>query len=192
MNKRKWSFKKKFSILLTSILLVLIAVTGILGYMAYMDSANNRMVIGGNRIQLEEEFIPPKELVPGISIKKDVKVTNTGTSDCYVRVMAVFSDSDMGRLCNVDWQLEKGWIYNDDDGYWYYPDPIEEGESTPSLFTKITIKEKYDFNGDQIDETIPENIMKDVDMIVYAESYQSSGFSNYEEAWANFKKNKDN
>ena len=35
----------------------------------------------------------------------------------------------------------------------------------------------------------PEDEIKNVDVIVYAESYQADGFQDYEEAWKDYSKN---
>lgn len=182
----------KFAIILSCVLALAVCITGVVAYLADADWANNHLMIGGNRITVEEGFIPPPALEPGVSFTKNVRVKNTGLSDCYVRVMAVFTTSDMEKYCEVDWNTTD-WVYNSEDNYWYYPQSISEGNKTPSLFTKVTIKEFYDFDGngtEDEDEIIPESIMQDFDIIVYAESYQSEGFSEYQAAWANYQKNK--
>ena len=170
---------KYIVILLCFICLSCALTTGVVAYLSDADNSDNSFIIGGNTIELVEEFIPPKELAPGVVIKKDVSVTNTGLNDCYVRVMAVFTNSDMGDWCTVDWNTGAGWVYNQEDGYWYYPNPISNGETTPSLFTTITLS-----------EDIPESLVKDFDMIVYAESYQSADSEDYASAWEGYKANK--
>lgn len=199
MSRLKNFFKNNFKIIISCLLIVGVAcASGIAAHLADSDSAVNKITIGSNRIKLVEDFLPPPELGPGVSFTKNVTVENVGPSDCYVRVMAAFTTSDMEKYCVVDWneydavENPNGWIFNAEDEYWYYPHAISEGESTPSLFTKVTIKETYDFNGDGTiaeDEVIPKSIMQDFDIIVYAESYQSYGFEHYTDAWANYQAN---
>ena len=182
--------KMKYILLLLCVLVTALFLTnGIQSYFSDADKADNKITIGGNNIRIEEEFKPPSTLLPGISFKKDVKVTNDGPNDCYVRIKAVFTDSDMEKYCNVDWNIYsennlKGWIYNEEDGYYYYPVSIAVSEKTSSLFTTITMKEVYD------NETVTAKDFKDFDILVYAESFQADGFDNYEEAWAYYHRNK--
>ena len=154
--------------------------TKILAYFADADKAENQIVIGGSNIQISEEFEVPKEVKPGVSFKKDVKITNLGPSDCYIRVKAVFSNSDIGKYCEVDWN-ESDWIYHETDGYYYYKNPMGKGEWSTSLFTTITIL-----------ETTPEVAIKDFEIIIYAESYQAGSYDSYIEAWEQYRANKPN
>ena len=133
---------------------LLICVTGVVAYLVDADRANNKLVIGGSNIELVENFVPPERLKPGVTFTKNVRVKNLGLSDCYVRVMAKFSDSDIGKYCEVDWNTEE-WNYNEEDGYWYYPSSISKGDKTPNLLTTITLS-----------EDIPESAIKDFNMIV--------------------------
>ena len=174
---RNMSNKSKIAFSCATVAL-LVCVAGVVAYFVDADRAKNTLVIGGSNIEIVENFVPPEKLKPGVTFTKNVRVKNLGLSDCYVRVMAKFSDSDIGKYCEVDWNTEE-WIYNKEDGYWYYPKSISKGDKTPSLLTKITLS-----------EDIPESAIKDFNMIVYAESYQSKGFDTYEAAWANFQKNK--
>ena len=177
--KQRIGSKQKLTVIVSCLLVsVTLGVCGVLAHYVDADKANNKFVVGSNIIEIVEEFDPPQELVPGVSFTKDVQVKNTGTVDCYVRVLAEFSDSDMGKHCTVDWN-KTDWVYSDEDGYWYYKNAIAPNESTSSLFTKITLSEDID----------PAAI-KDFDIIVYAESYQAYGFSDYISAWENYQVNK--
>ena len=192
IRNMKSSKNKKLTVILACVLVLSLCSVGVAAYMTDADSARNKLVVGGNRIEIEEGFIPPPELKPGVSFTKNVRVKNVGASDCYVRVMAVFNTSDMEKYCEVDWNTTD-WSYNSEDNYWYYPNSISQGEKTPSLFTKVKVKEYYDFNGNgtiEDSETIPQSIIEDFDIIVYAESYQSADFSDYREAWAHYQVNK--
>lgn len=162
-------------------ILVIVCLFGIGATAAYLsdaDQADNRLMIGGNNTKIVEEFDPPEKLKPGISFKKDVKVVNLGPSDCYVRIKAVFTDGGMEKYCTLDYN-DQDFVYDKEDGYYYYKSVLKEGEKTPSLFTTV-----------KITEDAPENSMKDFDILVYTESYQSKGFSDYQAAWEHFQKNK--
>lgn len=174
-------FKANIKVIITcSLILAAVATTGIIAFLTDSAGAYNKMVIGENSIDLIEDFTPPKELAPGVSFKKNVKVKNVGSLECFVRIKSVFTDSDMGNYCEVDWN-ETDWAYDSADGYWYYKYALPSGKATTSLFTTI-----------KLSKDTPEAAIKDFDMIVYAESYQSYGFADYAAAWANYKTNKPN
>lgn len=151
---------------------------GVYSYLSDKDTHSNKISIGGVNTEVVEDFDPPKKLEPGTSFTKDVKVKNLGPSDCYIRIKAVFTDSDMGDRCTVDFNTDD-FIYHEDDGYYYYPKALKDGESTPSLFTKVTLS----------DEIPPEEI-KDFDILIYSEAYQSEGFDFYKDAWEYYHRNK--
>ena len=142
------------------------------------DTAVNMVAIGGNRIELVEVFDPPSRLEPGVSFKKDVKVRNVGSNDCFVRIKAVFTDIDMGKHCSLDWN-ELAYEYSEEDGYYYYKKVLKKNEETESLFTTVSLS-----------ASIPEAEIKDFDILIYTETYQSYGFEDYREAWTHYQRNK--
>lgn len=158
---------------------LILSISGISAYLTDGERIENQTVVGGNRIEVVEEFTPPDEVKPGTVIHKDVKVKNTGHSDCYTRILIVFSDCEMEKHCTVDWNTED-FVYDNTDGYYYYPGVLKEGEMTPSLITTIQVSETAD-----MDEVVPFHV------IVYAESYQANGFSDYRSAWQHFERNKE-
>lgn len=173
----KKSSIKKIVILLSTMLLLFIAVNSesIGAYFTDADTKINRITIGSVETEIEEVFEPEKP-DPGDRIKKEISVINTGKSDCYVRVKAVFSDSDMEKKCIVDWNTTD-WVYDTIDGYYYYKTVLASGKKTKNLCTAITIL------------STATNI-KEFDVIVYAESYQAEGFESYREAWDYYERNK--
>lgn len=169
----KWSIPT--ALILTSVLFA-----GISAYFTKRDSAVNTIITGGVTVKVEENFEPPEELKPGTSFTKDVKVRNLGPSDAYVRILAVFSDSEIADYCTVDWN-STDFVYNADDGYWYYKQRLSaDGKDsvTKSLFTTVTLS-----------NDIPEDKIKDFDILIYAEGFHAEGFKNYEEAWDYCSKN---
>ena len=117
---------------------------------------------------IEEDFTPPKQWQPDTTYEKDVKVRNTGSVPCYIRVYAALSDTAIPAHMDFD---TKDWTQAD-DGYWYYAGIVEPGADTSSLFTKVTI-------GD-----IETESQKTFDIIIYAESVQAEGHHNIRDAFA--------
>lgn len=170
--------RKRGIILIVVLILAICSCGGILAYLTSVDNAYNSVKVGGVNTEIIEDFSPPNKIKPGTSFTKDVKVQNTGPSDCYVRVKAVFTDSSMGDVCTVDWN-KTDYVYNEKDGYYYYKHILSDGDKTESLFTTITVSDK-----------ISEADIIDFDVLVYAEAYQSDGFTDYAKAWEHYAANK--
>lgn len=63
-------------------------------YFASLSTRDNELTIADNVVEISESFSPPESQTTGDNIfQKDVSVTNTGPSPCYVRIYADFSDS---------------------------------------------------------------------------------------------------
>ena len=169
--------KKNKLLVILSVAVFAISSIGIAAYLSASDLMENNVTIGGVNVSIEEDFDPPGKLEPGTEFKKEVAVRNEGPSDAYVRIKAVFTDSRMGDNCTVDWNTTD-FVYNADDGYYYYKEPLEVHSATPLLFSTVKVSESMD----------PSKI-REFDILVYAEAYQSEGFADYNEAWNHFKRN---
>ena len=188
MARMKKYRKKIFMILATTVVL---GVSGINLMSAYYNDTHekeNIFTVGGVRIDLIEEFEPPKELKADTTFKKDVSVKNVGENDCYVRIKAVFTDSDMGKYSSLDLDSSEDkndnsvhYWYNSEDGYHYLKNELKVGEQSPSLFTEV-----------HVSKDIPAEEIKEFDILIYTESFQSYGFDNYEEAWEYYGRNNPN
>lgn len=158
---------------------IIAALTGtVSAYLADGEQIENRLTIGGNQIEIREEFDPPEELTPGSTFTKSVRVENSGHSECYVRVKAVFSDSNTGQHCSLDWNTTD-FNYCAEDGFYYYRYKVMPKELTAYLFTTVTVSP----------EAPPEQL-GEFSILVYAESCQAVGFATGDEAWAYFGRNK--
>ena len=76
--------KKIVALLLVVAMTASIAVAGTLAYLTDRDSKTNVFTVGNVSVELEEEFEQGSELVPGVDVKKEAKITNTGANDAYV------------------------------------------------------------------------------------------------------------
>ena len=160
--------KKKWPVVFVLLGFILVSLPFSTAYLSHVETKDNLITIGNNDIMIVEDFIPPKAWQPNTAYKKDVKIQNTGTVPCFIRVYAAFSDTDIPAGFNID---TGRWIQRS-DGYWYYNGIIDPGTSTSSLFTKITIQ---DAKAEQL---------KTFDVIIYAESVQAEGYSNAWDAFA--------
>jgi len=158
-------------------MMLIISCTGALAFLTGTDSIENEWKIGYVDVELDENFRAPDELEPGLSFTKDVKAVNNGPNDAYVRIKVIFSDGDMEKASKLDYNTTDFELNN--DGYWYYKKILQSGEKTESLFTTVTIS-----------EDVEKEDLKDFDIQVYLEAYQSEGFDNYKAAWEHFHTNK--
>lgn len=152
-------------------ILILFLVTVIpysVSYFSHTEVKDNTITIGENDIMINEEFEQPDNWMPDTAYKKNVKVRNTGTVPCYIRVYAVLSDMDIP--ASMDFNTTK-WTKKD-DGYWYYNDIVSPGAVTSSLITQVTIANA---TADQL---------KSFDVIIYAESIQAEGYKSINDAFS--------
>lgn len=107
---------------------------------------------------VENDFIPGKVASQvledfgqesGNSVKRDVRVKNTGNTDAYIRVLLVFTwKDDAGNIFSnkpqegndyllnlnlTDWVVEK----NDVGAYFYYKKPVAPGAETGELIDSL-------------------------------------------------------
>lgn len=83
-------------------------------------------------------------VMPGQSVDKLVSVESVaGSSDAWVRVKvestitAADGKENLSTSGMLDFDFKPDWIAGT-DGYYYYNVPLEAGETTPQLFTKVT------------------------------------------------------
>ncbi len=169
MNQTK-KMKNNF-IIVCLFCILLTGVMGIYGYYSDKETVNNHFSFGEDTTIIEEDFVLPDEMEPGISFRKSPKVTNTGNVPCYVRIFCELSDSRVSSFISLDFN-QKEWSLKQSDGYYYYNKILQPGESTEPLFTTV-----------KIDSNIEEDKLKDFNIIVYADTVQSEGYENMEKAF---------
>ena len=177
---------KKVIILFIILLATLAIVTSIYAYFTYQSGRENTIILGYNKVELNEEYTPPlnmeEEIKQGreVSFTKKPYVTNTGNVDCYIRVKSEISDSRVKEYLSIDYNSSSdinddtaAWYYK--DGYYYYKKVVKPGENTEPLFTTVTIAS----NADNI-------VLDGFDIYVYAESVQTVTDKSMQEVWNYF------
>ena len=175
--------KKTKKIVTISIIILLVFTLGtcIYGYYTYYKaSIENTIVLGYNKIVLNENYIPPLKMEPGVSFTKEPYVTNAGNVDCYVRVRIEVSDSRVEKDLTIDYNSSED--FNSEsadwykkDGWYYYKKILKPGEDTKSLFKTVTIS-----------DTADELILDGFDIYVYSESVQTVKDKSMMEVWEYF------
>lgn len=97
----------------------------------------------------------------------DIGVINTGTTDCYVRMMVAVpgesvTGSQTGNLLEVEGINLMSWTKGD-DGYYYYNDILPPGKTTNYLYRLIQ------YHGIPADTSLDQ-----LSIITYAEAVQSA------------------
>ena len=144
---KKW----KIVALCTVLACLSIVASGSLAYFTAQETAHNVITSGGVDIQLieqtrnEDGSLGPwenmEDVMPGAKISKIVTVKNTGASDAWVRIKVdktiILASGDKGNPEVMELDIRDA-FWTEQDGYYYYNDPLAPGETTPPLFTTVT------------------------------------------------------
>lgn len=176
---RKWNRKGLTAII--AVALILTCTVG--GTLAWLATKTETVV---------NTFVPTKvttdiyEEGEDTGIKSNVKVTNTGTADAYVRAAVVVNwIDDDGNVCakvpvegeNGDYTCEYdktgAWVKGNDD-FWYYTKRVASGETTEIPLITSCKPNKANENGYRLQVTI------------LAEGIQADGMgaNSAQDAWA--------
>lgn len=139
----------------------------------------NKITMASVKGQILEEYEQDQVVYPNGTVDKTVQVKNTGTADAFprVKIEKAWGDGrdENGRLIvdpdlstdniEITYNTEQ-WMYNPEDGYFYYTEVLKPGDTTVSLFDSFTI------NGEN---TGGEYKNKLADIIVSMEMVQAAG-----------------
>ena len=178
--------KKKVIVLTAAVLGISLGAKGTAAYQTAFDLKKNQLQVGYNHTEIGEEFPSPTPF-PGNQdekIEKKIWVTNRSaegsgiSTDCYVRVSVIYSNSDIGKAVILNNLDQTNWE-KADDGFFYYRKILKEGQSTTALFDGATI------NAAQVEKEYLDNI-KQFEIQVYEESVSAADFDDYKSAWKHY------
>lgn len=150
---------------LLAIMLCLPAVSGIFAYLTDMaEEMWNPFTIALDctttvieKYPIPEEDDPNTPVPDGTTIdyEKAVQIGNTGYIDCYVRAYIEFSEEDIKNKSKFSHDgtnyysfhdyinhLPEGWVYNADDGFFYYT-PILYAENWEEVSDRLVYDKKH-------------------------------------------------
>lgn len=152
---RRWP--KWLPALMAVVLVAAMTVGGTLAWLsAHTNSVTNTFTMGNVDPEVEESFDPD------YTTKRDIKVTNNGSVEAYVRVALVFSwreggdagqydgtqpggkivagTPEQGKDYTISEKLGDGWVLGS-DGYYYYTKPVApNGGKTGTSLCTITVQ----------------------------------------------------
>lgn len=153
--------KKTLAILLVVALIATVAIGGTLAYLTDRDAEVNIFTVGNVEIEVEENFNQGEELMPGVSVTKEVSIKNTGDNDAWIwysYAVPVLPGS-MGNLIEVthesvgsDWVELRTPYTMTIDGVTYnvytvgWNAIVAPNASTGLGMTKVTLNRWIDFN----------------------------------------------
>lgn len=147
--KKQWKTK---TLGLAAAAIVLVGSASVHEAMAYFTTYVTAK--GGYQITVDSDSTIEEEVK---DMTKHITISNTGDSDCYVRVK-LFSGSNVKISYSgaTDASGKAYWSKGDDD-YWYYKDIVPAGGKTEQLLAKITLPQDYtdDFDVIVIQECTP-------------------------------------
>ncbi len=164
----------KRKLLVCSIIAICIGIVafGTTAYFSYEDNAKNVITAGDVKIELLEwredgdgKRVPYENdvsVMPDTTVSKIVEVKNTGSQPAWIRVSVekaiTFAEGISGEpdtsLIILDLNTE---YWQEQNGYYYYLEKLESGETTEPLFTEVTfskdMKNEYQKSKASIDIT---------------------------------------
>lgn len=135
--RRQRRFNPRFVGLVLSLALLISGAIG--GTVAYLLTSTNGIT---NTFTPAEVPISVSDTMSN-NEKSNVKVTNNGNVDAYIRIALVATWQDKDGIVypgtpTITPVPKTDWVKRD-DGYYYYTEPVKPGESTPAAFEPISV-----------------------------------------------------
>lgn len=148
--------KNKKSLIAIISLSTILIVGGAIAYYNETLDVTNKLETSKFQSEVIEKFTPKYDWKPGDKVTKEVGIENTGTGDIVARAKWsetwVTRDGDITITSSdssnsvVEKEYGDNWIYNDEDGFYYYDQIIKAGTKAGDKFLKsITLSSDVDF-----------------------------------------------
>lgn len=161
------SKRGKIISILTASLVLVGSITGITvsAMKTETEVVENKFSIGKVTTEIEEKISVDE-------MQKEPSVKNTGSCDCIIRMKVVINPDDAKIRLTGGAFAEKNetkWVYNEEDGFYYYEDIVATGKSTEALFTHYEWTGAEDFSD-----------FEEFDIVLYQEAIQIEAVSEQE------------
>lgn len=200
---------RKWLLLVALVLSLAMATTGTLAYLTDRDSEANVFTMGNVEIDLDENYEPDDELVPGETYPKQAWVKNTGKNDAYVwATIAVPAELEEALIIEKGTDSRWDWNYvtvkqETINGVLCnvytvkYTEVLPSGEKTPNIIESLGMNSAVDVapdgsmhlivNGEEKEIDLSWNVLEDgLESVVYVSAYaiQTEGFDSFDAAYA--------
>lgn len=166
--------KKKFAAICIGVLILAAGVGTTLAYLGAKQNADNTIKVGTDIAQVSETFTEPSIQEQSNETTKEIKVKNTGSVPCFVRVYAEFSDSEIASIAKVvygDSNTDEAWntfksnkniiaYTNLTDDWVYIPEGDSSGLGGYFYYTKVVPVD--DAATTDVDEGVTSSLIKKV------------------------------
>lgn len=127
-------FKKAALTAASYVSVAALAIGGTVAYLTDRSTATNPFTMGDVEIELNEDFVDGSQLMPGVDIKKEATITNTGKNDAYVWMTIAIPSA-----------LEGGSLEASSDNilHWNQPGAFWEGYHDKENYIKSAIDAGY-------------------------------------------------
>lgn len=175
INKLKYFNKIKYILPVTLIVGIITIGLTIASLKTSTQTLTNKFSAGEVTTEIDEG----KPLAVDGYIEKKPYVENIGPNDCLVRVRVTVSPSEFEKLLEendnsvyIDYN-NTVWVYNDEDGYWYYEDILKSGTlTTQPLFNKIEGLTS-EINNTTVVKDEYKELFNNIEITIYEESVQA-------------------
>ena len=149
---KKQSLNKKPIVAIVVGIIVTAAVGSVIAFRSDITRFVNGLVLGDNGLKMTytEDFVSPDNWAPCTTTPKTVTATNNSGEPTIVRVS--YNDywksrQDSGYLplkqggievAVINFANEEDWTLNEDDGWYYYKEPLQPGQTTSSFMASVT------------------------------------------------------
>lgn len=164
---------KKIIIPLLAVIVLAVGIGSTYAFFAVSHKSDNPLTVGYCDIRVNELGSIPADIPSGevFTISDTVTVTNTGTTDCYIRAAIDFDSNYSEAASNVKGKDAK-WIF--DSGFYYYSDKVKSGSTTVPLLTGIDVS------------ALDEDVAAGYKVGIYFEAVDPGNSLSYQGAWQEF------
>ncbi len=161
---KKQSLNKKPIVAIVVGIIVTAAVGSVIAFRSDITRFVNGLVLGDNGLKMTytEDFVSPDNWAPCTTTPKTVTATNSSDEPTIVRVSYYDywkSRQDSGYLplkqggidvAVINFANENDWTLNEDDGWYYYKEPLQPGQSTSSFMASVTFNCSYNIGSNTL------------------------------------------
>ena len=173
-HSREEKRKRKILILIAALIVFVAAISVAYFVISDKTETNEPPKITDPTVKFSEQYIPTTE--DGDTFKYIIQAENAGKKAYYIRVKLNTNMSDEEEASWIKKNISDTWTYN--DGYCYYSERLNVGETTDSLFKDV-----------QTDDSFLVLKTKSTISIDESEYVEAEGYDSYIKAFSNRDKN---